>query len=233
MKAKFKAVLEQALWINGQQILLELAHMAQLERGPTPEMQRLMAERNEKLMEAFLTAESNAEAEANMMKINDYYLNLIVEAAKAAQNPDATLKAAIESGDKDQISKALTLTAGAGANPALEAEAEAKLDDAEAKAKKEEQENSDKESEGLSMGVVLGVVAGVVVFMSVGFAVFWHTSKKSKDVPANYEANPASANGTTVVVGQPVVGGQATSGAPAQEAVQVAPMGGKTGEKQV
>lgn len=233
MKAKYKAVLEKALWINGQQILLEIAHMVQLERGPTSEMQRLMAERNEKLMEAYLTAQSNAEAEASMMKINDSYVTLIAEAAKAARDPDATLKAAIESGDKDKIAHALTLTAGAGANPALEAEAEAKRDELEGKAKKEEQEKSAEESKGLGIGVVLGIVAGVVIFMSVGFAIVWFTSKKSKDVPVNYEANPASANGTTVVVGQPVTGGQATSGAPAQDAVQGAPMGAKTSEKPV
>eukprot|EP00746_Dinoflagellata_sp_MGD_P161487 gnl/MRDRNA2_/MRDRNA2_88657_c0_seq1.p1 gnl/MRDRNA2_/MRDRNA2_88657_c0~~gnl/MRDRNA2_/MRDRNA2_88657_c0_seq1.p1 ORF type:complete len:660 (+),score=141.32 gnl/MRDRNA2_/MRDRNA2_88657_c0_seq1:65-2044(+) len=234
MRAKFKAVLEHALWVNGQQILLEIAHLAQLKRGPTPEMQRLMAERNEKLMEAFLTAETNAEAEANMMKINDKYVTLIVEAAKAAQNPDATLRAAIQSGDKDQIALALKHTNGAGGDPALEAEAEAKLDGKikqEEKEQQQQQQQEQEESQGLGLGVVLGIVAGVVVFMSVGFAVFWFASKKSKDVPANYEANPPSANGTTVVVGQPVNGTQATSGAPAQEAVQGAPMAAKGSEK--
>lgn len=233
-KAKFKAVLEHALWVNGQQILLEIAHLAQLERGPTPEMQRLMAERNEKLMEAFLTAETNSEAEANMMRINDFYVAQIVEAAKAAQNPDETLRAAIQSGDKDQIAQALKYTQGAGGNPALEAEAEAKL---EGKIKQEEEEKEEQqkqeESEGLGIGVVLGIVAGVVVFMSVGFAVFWFSSKKSKDLPANYEVNPPSANGATVVVGQPVNGATAASGAPAQEAVQGAPMTAKGSEKAV
>jgi hypothetical protein len=229
MHKKFKAVLEHALWVNGQQILLEIAHLAQLERGPTSEMQRLMAERNEKLMEAFLTAESNAEAEVEMMKINEHYVNLIVDAAKAAQNPDATLRAAIQSGDKEQIAQALKYTQGAGGDPALEAEAQAKLD---GKVKEEEKaEKEQEESQGLGIGLVLGIVAGVVVFMSVGFAAFWFTSKKTKDTPAIYEANPPSANGTTVVVGQPINGAQATSGAPAQEAVQGAPMGAKGSEK--
>lgn len=196
-------------------------------------MQRLMAERNEKLMETYLTAESNAEAEADMMKINENYVNLIVDAAKAARNPDETLRAAIQSGDKEQIAQALKYTQGAGGDPGLEAEAEAKL----GKVKKEEQEEKEQmkeeqeESQGLGIGVVLGIVAGVVVFMSVGFAMFWFTSKKGKDTPSIYEANPTSANGTTVVVGQPVNGAQAASGAPAQEAIQGAPMSAKGSEK--
>merc|ERR1739848_622570 len=94
IRVKFEKVLDQALWINGQEILFEVSNWAQLKLGPTPEMQRLMAERNEKLKEALLTSSSNAEGEARMIQINEYYLNLIVEAAKAAQNPDGTLRAA-------------------------------------------------------------------------------------------------------------------------------------------
>jgi len=229
MKKKYQSVLEHALWVNGQQILVEIAHLAQLARGPTSEMQRLMAERNEKLLEAFLASSSNAEGEAKMMKINDEYLNLIVAAAKAAQNPDETLRAAIASGDKGQLAQALKLTAGAGASEALQTEAEAKLDELEGKAQKEEQlkkEKQSEESQGLGIGVVLGMIAGVVIVMSIGFGLFW--KKKSQEVPAQYEVNPAQANGTTVVVGQPV-----NSGAPASDAAQGAPMAAKGDEKAV
>lgn len=235
MRTKFEAVLEKALWVNGQEILVEVSHLAELKRGATPEMQRLMAERNEKLLEAFMTSKSNAEGEARMMQINEEYLNLIVDAAKAAQDPDATLTAAIASGDKQEIAEALRLTEGAGASPSLEAEAEAKLDETKKKEEKEAVKEKEKDTEGsVGIGAVIGIIAGVVIFMSVAFAFVWTRSKKTQNFPSNFQANSTPANGPTIVVGQPVNPAQATTGAPVEGAVQGAPMASsKDGEKPV
>lgn len=223
-RKKMEVLLEEALWANGQELLVEIAHLAELKMGPTPEMQRLMAERNEKLKESFLASANNVEGEQEMIRINDEYVMLIVDAAKAAQKPDETLQNAIASGDKKQIKQALKLTEGAGASADIQAKAEAKVGDIEETEKKEKESSSQKpaESEGLGIGLVVAIIAGVMITMSIGFAVIWFKSKKNQDVEpiGQYGGAAQPANGPTVVVGQPV-----NSGAGQGDSKMVAPQG--------
>lgn len=95
--------------------------------------------------------------------------------------------------------------------------------------------NSSSESEGLGIGLVIAMVAGVMIVMSIGFAVIWFKSKKNQDLEpiGQYAASAQTANGTTVVVGQPVnsSASQGGSGDAPQGTVQGAPMATKQTEK--
>lgn len=70
-------------------------------------MQRLMDERNDKLLEIVLTATTNAQAERDMMQVHNDCVKKIVEAARSAKDPEKKLRAAMSSGDIGQLRAAI------------------------------------------------------------------------------------------------------------------------------
>lgn len=90
---KLKGSLQDTVWENGQLLLVDIARRHSLLLGPTREMQRLIAERNARIVELITTGgDSTLQMQrGSIAEINDEYVQLITEAAKAGDDLDERL----------------------------------------------------------------------------------------------------------------------------------------------
>eukprot|EP00434_Breviolum_minutum_P013087 symbB.v1.2.011533.t1/scaffold778.1/size163404/16 len=79
-----KQTLEESVWDNGQDLLVDIARRENLELGPNRKMQELMVRRNELVLEASKSFETGnrMEVEKRIQNINAYYTHLITDAAR-------------------------------------------------------------------------------------------------------------------------------------------------------
>jgi len=79
-----KQTLEESVWDNGQDLLVDIARRENLELGPNRKMQELMVRRNELVLEASKAFETGnrMEVEQRIQNINAYYTHLITDAAR-------------------------------------------------------------------------------------------------------------------------------------------------------
>lgn len=82
--SQVKQTVEENIWDNGQDLLVDVARREGLKLGPNRKMQELMMERNEKIVEASkgITPSNRQEVETRIKNINTYYTHQITQAAR-------------------------------------------------------------------------------------------------------------------------------------------------------